>query len=173
MRRRGLLMCCLGPAFLAAGSAAAQAWSVYNPEGGRCRVDMPGAPKVGTAPIRIGGSETVPMTEAAVQVGKAAYTLSFVDYPDRIGRAVSTDLLLDRVRDGMAAGSVLRNEKKITLGRAPGREFLVVESNGANNAVRLWWMRGRLYQLVVTGGAGIETRPDTRRFLDFFALSSS
>jgi hypothetical protein len=170
---RRFMVCCLGPAFLAAGSAAAQAWSVYSPEGGHCRVDMLGTPKAGTAPILIGGSDSVAMTEAAVQAGKAASILSFVDYPDRIARAVPTDLLIDRGRDGMAAGSVLRNEKKITLGRTPGREFLVAESNEANNAVRLWWMRGRLYQLVVTSAAGIETRPDTRRFLDSFALLSS
>ena len=55
-------------------------------------------------------------------------------------------------------------------GRFPGREFVVVQANGANPATRLYRVRGRLYQLTVTSGAGIENQPDTRRFFDSFSL---
>jgi hypothetical protein len=110
------------------------------------------------------------MTEAVVQLPNAAYLASYVDYPERIARAASADLLLDRVRDGMSAGSTLRGEKKLTIGRFPGREYVVVQADGTNTATRLYWVRGRLYQLTVTGGVGIETQPATRRFFNSFNL---
>ena len=153
--------------------ATAQSWTSYSPQGGRYRVDMPAAPKVDTAPISIGGGQTVPMTEAVAPWQGATFLASFVDYPDRIARAVSTDLLLDRVRDGAAAGNVLRAERKLALGRFPGREYVIVQPNGVNTAVRTYWVRGRLYQLTVSGGAGIEGQAATRRFFDSFALAES
>ena len=163
-------MWCVGICLLFAGAALAQGWTSISPDGGRYRVDMPGAPKVSTAPIPVGPGQTVSMTEAEVRLGPVGYVASWVDYPERISRAASAELMLDRVRDGSSAGSTLRSEKKLTLGRFPGREYVVVQANGTNTAMRTYWVRGRLYQLMVTGGAGIEARPDTRRFFDLFAL---
>ena len=168
--RGGFVMWCVAAALLFAGTALAQAWTAYSPDGGRYRIDMPGTPKVGTAPIPVGPGQTVPMTEAVVQLPAAAYLASWVDYPDRIARAVSTDLLLDRVRDGSSAGHTLRGEKKLTIGRFPGREYVVVQADGTNTATRTYWVRGRLYQLTVTGRVGIESQPDTRRFFESFSL---
>jgi hypothetical protein len=168
--RGGFVMWCMGLALFLAGAAMAQAWTAYSPEGGRYRVDMPGTPKVSTAPIPVATGQTVPMTEAVVRNGKVDYLASYVDYPERVARAVSTELLLDRVRDGMAAGNTLRAEKKLTLGRFPGREYVIVQANGSNVATRIWWVRGRLYELMVTGSAGIENQPDTRRFFESFNL---
>jgi hypothetical protein len=168
--RGGFGMWCVGLCLLFAGAAVAQSWTAYSPEGGRYRIDMPGAPKVDTAPIAVGPGQTVPMTEAGVRLGNVDYLASYVDYPERIARAASADLMLDRVRDGSSAGNTLRAEKKLTLGRFPGREYVVVQANGTNTVLRTYWVRGRLYQLMVTGGAGIEAQPDTRRFFDSFNL---
>lgn len=170
--RRGFVVWWVCLTLLFVGGAAAQSWTAYSPEGGRYRIDMPGAPKPGTAPISRAG-QTVPMTEAVVQLPGAAYLVSYVDYPERVALAASTDAMLDRVRDGMSAGHTLRDEKKITLGRTSGREFVVAEANGTQSAVRIYWVRNRLYQLMVTGRAGIENQPDTRRFFDSFALVRS
>jgi len=163
-------MWCVGLCLLFAGAAVAQSWTAYSPEGGRYRIDMPGAPKVDTAPIPVGPGQAVPMTEAGVRLGNVDYLASYVDYPERIARAASADLMLDRVRDGSSAGNTLRAEKKLTLGRFPGREYVVAQANGTNTVLRTYWVRGRLYQLMVTGAAGIEAQPDTRRFLDSFNL---
>ena len=168
--RFGFGVWCVGLCLLLSGAAVAQSWTAFSPEGGRYRIDMPAAAEVGTAPIPVGSGQTVPMTEARVRLGNVDYLASWVDYPERIARAASADLMLDRVRDGMSAGSTLRAEKKLTLGRFPGREFVVVQTNGANTATRLYWVRGRLYQLTVTAGAGIENQPDTRRFFESFSL---
>jgi hypothetical protein len=70
----------------------------------------------------------------------------------------------------MSTGHSYRNETRLTLGRFPGREFIVVESPSRNIAVRIYWIRGKLYQLMVTGAPGIEAKPDTRKFFESFGL---
>lgn len=162
----------LGLALALAGTAGAQAWTSFSPEGGRYRVDMPGTPIVNTQPIT-GPGQTITLTDAAVELPGAAYAVSFVEYPDRIALAASSDVMLDKVRDGMAAGKTLRGEKKLTLGRAQGREFTLTQASGATAAVRIYWQRNRLYQLSVTGRPGIESQPDTRRFFDSFTIVRS
>lgn len=167
--RRVRVMRWVGFLLLFAGSAMAQSWTAFSPEGGRYRIDMPSPPTVGAAPIAWGG-EKLTMTEATARLPAAIYLVSYVDYPDRIAMAASSDVMLDKVRNGMASGNTLRGEQKITLGRAAGREFTITEASGATTAVRLYWARNRLYQLMVTGRTGIENQPDTRRFFDSFAL---
>src|SRR6266436_8180777 len=112
--RFGFGMWCVGLCLLLTGAALAQGWTAFSPEGGRYRVDMPAAPKVSTAPIPVGPGQTVPMTEAEVRLGNVGYLASWVDYPERIARAASADLMLDRIRDGSSAGNTLRAEKKLT-----------------------------------------------------------
>ena len=167
--RGSLVIWSAGLALLFAGAAIAQGWTAFSPEGGRYRIDMPAQPKVETAPISWGG-EKLTMTEATVRLPAAVYLVSYVDYPDRVAMAGSSDVMLDKVRNGMASGSTLSGERKIASGRAAGREFTIIQANGVANAVRLFWARNRLYQLMVTGRAGIETQPDTRRFFDSFAI---
>jgi hypothetical protein len=159
-------------ALLLAGTADAQGWTAFNPEGGRCKVDMPGTPTVETVPLNSPG-QTLTMTEAKVQAGGATFFMSWVDYPERIALSASSDTMLDKVRDGMAAGSTLRGEKKLALGRAQGREFTLAQANGTTTAVRLYWARNRLYQLGVTGRGGVENQPETRHFFESFALVRS
>ena len=162
----------IGLALLLAGAAQAQAWTAVSPEGSRCKVDMPGAPTLETVPLNSPG-QTLILTEAKVQAGGGSFLMSWVDYPERIAMSASSDVMLDKVRDGMAAGNTLRGEKKLTLGRAQGREFTVTQANGSVSAVRLYWARNRLYQLAVTGRAGVESLPETRHFFESFAIVRS
>jgi hypothetical protein len=162
----------IGLLLLVAATANAQGWTAVSPEGGRCKVDMPGTPTVETVPLNSPG-QTLTMTEAKVQAGGAIFFMSWVDYPERIALSASSDTMLDKVRDGMAAGNTLRGEKKLTLGRAQGREFTLAQANGTTTAVRLYWARNRLYQLGVTGRAGVENQPETRHFFESFALVRS
>lgn len=168
MKKRAFLA---GSAALLAGAAArAEGWADYRSEDGNFHVEMPGAPRLDTADIQIGNKETAPLKEAVVRVPGAAYQASYIVYPPRIAGAASADVLLDMFRNNMASGTSWRNESKLTLGRFPGREFIVVGSPTRTTAVRLYWIRGKLYQLMVTGAPGIEARPDTRRFFDSFGL---
>ena len=46
----------------------------------------------------------------------------------------------------------------------------MVQASGNVAVTRIYWVRGRLYQLVVDGKQGIEKADDTRRFLESFSL---
>jgi hypothetical protein len=153
----------------AGGSALAQAWVPYSPEGGRYNVELPGTPTVSATPITSPSQQTT-LTQARVSGPGGVYTVGYIDYPERVALAASSDVMLDKVRDGMAAGNTLRDEQKITLGRAAGRSFTVVEGNGRVNAVRLYWVRNRMYQLSVSGRPEVVKQPDTGRFFDSFAV---
>jgi hypothetical protein len=61
---------------LLAGTASAQGWTAFSPEGGRCKVDMPGTPTVETVPLNSPG-QTLSMTEAKVQTGAATFFISW------------------------------------------------------------------------------------------------
>jgi len=148
----------------------AQPWHEYKPEGGRFRVDMPGLPKVTIVPVPIGGGGNVPMAEATAVAGRVAYIASYVDYPASVTKGAAADVILTQVRNGSAAGNAVRDEKKLQLGRAEGREYAVVQANGNVAVTRVYWSRGRLFQLVVDGRAGVEKQPETRKFLESFAL---
>jgi len=145
-------------------------WIEYKPDGGRYRVEMPAIPKTATVPVPTGGGATVPMAEATAVVDRVAYVASYVDYPASVTKNAAADVILTQVRNGSAAGNTWRDEKKLQLGRSEGREYTVVQANGNVAVTRVYWVRGRLYQLVVDGKAGVETRPDTRRFLESFNL---
>ena len=157
-------------ALLATLPAAAQGWSEYRNDEGNFHVEMPGTPRLDTADIPIGNKETAPMKEAVVSTRGATYQMSYIAYPPRISGAASGDVMLDTFRNNMSSGRTWRNESKLTLGRFPGREFVVVGSPTQITAVRLYWIRGKLYQLMVSGAPGIEATPDTRRFFDSFGL---
>lgn len=169
---RGYFVAWFVAAFLLLGDAAsAQSWIEYKPDGGRYRVEMPGAPKVATVAIPTGGGSTTPMTEASVTTqARVAYVASYVDYANSVTKGAAPDVILDQVRNGSAAGNTYRDEKKLQLGRSTGREYMVVQANGNVAVTRIYWVRGRLYQLVVEGRSGIEKQPDTRRFLESFDL---
>lgn len=168
MKKRAFLVG--ATALLAAGGTLAQGWSEYRNEEGNFHVEMPASPKLGSADIPIGNKETAPMKEAVASARGATYQVSYIAYPPRIAGAASADVMLDTFRNSMSSGSTYRNETRIMLGRFPGREFTVVQSATLSIAVRIYWIRGKLYQLMVSGAPGIEAKPDTRKFFDSFGL---
>jgi hypothetical protein len=148
----------------------AQPWNQYKPEGGRFSVEMPGIPTTTTVQVRIPGGNTVPMSEATAVAGRVAYIASYVDYPASVTKGAAADSILTQVRNGSAAGNSVRDEKQVQLGRVEGREYAVVQGNGNVAITRIYWARGRLFQLVVDGRAGTEKLPETRKFLESFAI---
>lgn len=148
----------------------AQPWNQYKPDGGRFSVDMPRSPKETIVQVPVGGGATVPMVEATAVAGRASYIVSYVDYPASVTKGAAADVILNQVRNGSATGNTVRDEKKVQLGRAEGREYAVVQANGNVAVTRIYWSRGRLFQLVVDGKAGVEKQPETRKFLESFAL---
>ena len=175
MMRGSFGMWILAAVLLLSGAASAQiqmgpAWNQYKPEGGRFTVDMPGVPKAVTVPVPTGPGATVPMVEATAIAARVSYIISYVDYPTSVTKGAAADVILTQVRNGSAAGNTVKDEKKLQLGRVEGREYAVVQSNGNVAVTRIYWSRGRLFQLVVDGRAGVEKQPETRKFLESFAL---
>jgi hypothetical protein len=172
MKRR-LVLAGIGTLAASPSRAQAAAWSDYRSEEGNFHVQLPGKPTLSTASVAIGSNETAPVVQAALGTPGATYQVVYISYPRRISGAASADVLLDTFRNNMASGIAYRGESKLTLGRFPGREFVLVESPANHRAVRLYWIRGRLHQLLVSGKPGIEARPDTRKFFDSFALNTA
>lgn len=171
MRRRFLAVLMTGgAAALLPQETRAQGWLEYKPEGGRFRVDLPALPKIVIVQVPIGNGNSVPMTEATSVVSQVAYIASYVDYPPAVTRGAAADVILTKVRDGAAAGGTYRDERKLQLGRTEGREYTIVQGNGNVAVTRTYWARGRLFTLVVDGKPGIASQPETRQFLDSFAL---
>jgi hypothetical protein len=162
-------------ALLFSGAASAQLqvaqpWVEFKPDGGRYRVEMPGLPKIAIVQVPTGGGASVPMEEATAVVRRVSYIASYVDYPASVTKGAAADVILNQVRKGAATGNTVRDEKKLQLGRSEGREYTVVQSNGNVAVTRIYWVRGRLYQLVVDGAASVEKAPETRKFLESFSL---
>ncbi len=163
---------CLGLALALIGSASAQAqmWTEYRPEGGKYFVLMPGTPETSVEPVPIAGGRTVQMYQAVIENQNAAYLSTYVDYPPELVSASSPDTLLDNVRNGSAKGHTLRNEKRLTIAKNPGREYVIARSNGVILVTRSFLVGNRLYQIIAAGRAGVEQHPDTVKFLDSFRL---
>jgi len=152
------------------GAASAQTWTEYKTDDGRFKVQMPGMPAIQNSSTPMGANESAPTVEATVRTPAAAYQLIVITYPRKVAMAASANVILDHFRNNLTAGHTYKNERPLTVGRAPGREFLMVENNGRNTAVRMFWSRGRLYGLMVVGTAGIDGKPETRKFLDSFEV---
>lgn len=154
------------------GAAGAQTWSEYRPAGGGFRVEMPGTPTVTTDDVKINNGRIAKQTQASVRVPKKAdYSVLYMDYPPDVGRGVPPEKLLEGLRSDIATHGKLRRDTALTVGGAPARDFVVAARNNLAIVMRVAWFDNRLFQVSVLGlGLDVADAPDTRRFLDSFAL---
>lgn len=134
---------------------------------------MPGEPAVQKSTVALGNNETAPLVEASVSTPDVTYQLAMVKYPSRVAETTTVDVILIHFRNSMTAGHTFRNERPVNMGRVQGRELLLILSPSRSSAMRLYWSRSTLYRLTVAGSSGIETRPETRKFLESFEAISS
>ena len=153
-------------------AAVAQTWSEYRPAGGGFRVEMPGTPTVKTDDVKINNGRIAKQTQASVRVPKKAdYSVLYMDYPPDVGRGVPPEKLLEGLRSDIATHGKLRRDTALTVGGAPARDFVVAARNNLAIVMRVVWFDNRLFQVSVLGlGLDVADAPDTRRFLDSFAL---
>jgi hypothetical protein len=163
---------CLGLmlALMGAVSAQAQLWTEFRPEGGKFYVLMPGTPQTGLQPVPLPDGKSTQLHQGAIEADSVAYVATFVDYPDEIIRRAPPDTHLDNARNGTAKGHKLRSEKRLTIAKHPGREYIVDRSDGLVMKIRSFLVGNRLYQLIVVGNPGVDTLPDTAKFLESFRL---
>ena len=163
---------CLGLVLALVGltGAQAQVWGEYRPEGGKYFVLMPGTPETGSQPVPLPDGRSVLMYQGSIETPNAAYVATFVDYPDDVISRAPADTHLDNARDGTVKGHTLRSEKRLTIAQNPGREYIIVRSDGLVMVVRSFLVGNRLYQMIVVGRAGVDEQPDTAKFLESFRL---
>lgn len=167
LRHPGLL--CAALAIALATAASAQSWREHRPVGAGYRIEMPGAPKVSAIPMSRNG-ETTTMIEAAVELAGAFYVAVHAVYEPRVVSGKQPRQLLIDAMNATAQGHTLRDEREIFVGGFPARDFIIEQRGNVIWVMRTAMRENYLYQIVVAMVGGTRDRPDTRRFIDSFAL---
>ncbi len=153
------------------------AWAIGQPmsasaddrflsEEGRFRIAFPAAPRE-EATGRSGGHH-----RARADVNGVTYLVDWADLaPEAIRKAGEADILLHRLRDGLAAGKTVITEAARTIGGSPGIE-LVLDDGGGRRIYHVYKVGQRLYTVGVVGRTErLRTQqPLIERFLDSFSV---
>lgn len=111
---------------------------------------------------------------ASLDEGSVSYVVSYNDFPREV-LELPPEILLDSFRSGFIADRNVRllDEKEITLGNYPGREFKLEIPGKASVTHRVYLVKERLYQLVTEVPLDREQdlSDDTEKFLDSFQLA--
>jgi hypothetical protein len=157
---------------LAAG-AAPEGWKTYSfPEDGFA-IDLPAAPEVTTETPQL---PIVSDRQYQVDIGAGGYIVSAKRYmPDARLDLWNEDSMVE-LANAMKGECRMRDAKPATLAPASSTKALSYEMvldqcpGGTVMKVRMHVVGDRVYQLVVVGVAGVETRPETQAFHDSFKL---
>ncbi|HEY7423442.1 MAG TPA: hypothetical protein VH682_04300, partial [Gemmataceae bacterium] len=146
------------------------AWHDFAPQGGRFHVSLPGTPLQRPATGQ-GLPPGYQVYELELHRQDVSFAISYGDVPLQEWRQLRIQVRFDKSRDGMIAnlpGSRVVAEKRIALNHNPGREYhLKVASKGVVVA-RVYFVRNRLYVLVIGGSRITPDSEDVRKFLDSF-----
>jgi hypothetical protein len=164
MLRRALILIALALVSIPTRGLA-QTWSEYRPDGAGFVLEMPGkwSSEVMDIATAIG---TVKGYTATVELGGRGYMSMYIPYPPERVRGRPIEAMLDGARDGAVANvhGRLRSEERITIDNRPGRQ-IVIDAGDMVLVQRFFVLDATLVQAIVGGHAGIETEPDTTRFL--------
>ncbi len=136
-----------------AGVLLAQSiWKRFASTEGKFSVLFPGEPTVIKQAVPYADGQTTEINAFYLERSQeeTTYAVAYNDFP--FGDAVPPDLLkraFDTGRDRMIGDAKLLNEQEITLGKFAGREFKFVNPNGKVTRARMYYVNGRLYQVMV------------------------
>ena len=151
-------------------ASAAEKWKEFKSEGGRFSVLLPGQPKEEAQTKATTGGE-VQTHRLNLDLGHVAYAIAYTDLPaDRVA-AVTPNVILDGIRDDNAKKGVLRSNKTITLDGNPGRELVTEDAKDVITRMRVYMVKNRLYQIVVTSEKKTDSPDDVKKMLDSFKLT--
>ena len=158
-----LVLCC------GCGKSGFGEYKEFKCEGGRFKVLMPGTPK--EEKLTAAG---IPLKTFRVESWDKGCAVAYADIPDEILRYGATSAKLDAAVDGMVSnvnGKLIRNYDILLAGRYPGREVKAQLPNNAGIIVaRIYLVRQRFYELIVTGSQSWATSAEANKFLDSFVL---
>jgi hypothetical protein len=165
----GLLLAIAGSS-LAADTAD---FKPFTPKDGGFTITFPGKPEqsTSTTTTELGGVELHQFLVKRPKE-KESFVLIYCDLPAEWIKDADAEKLLDRSRDGGVESihGKLAKENKIKLEGNPGRE-LAVDAFGGTRLWRLYLLKGRLYQLLVTAESGRPSASSAKTFFDSFNLA--
>jgi len=168
MYRIGLGTTLLIPLVLAAAGGPAKEWMPYLSKEGGFEVTLPGKPVESRQNVktRLG---TLQVTMLLLeQKNEAVFVVSFSEFPENAFKDGDDQKRLNFARDGAVASAKgkLKSEKKITLGKIPGRELLIESGGKGTIRTRIYAVEKRLYQTMVVGAGAFVQGKDAERFLN-------
>jgi len=101
--------------------------------------------------------------------GDGALMVLYNDYPPAL-LAGGAKLLLDGAVKGVSTKGKLMSDKAITVEGNPGREIRI-DVASVPLTMRVFLVKNRMYQLMVTGKPEVVSAQDTQKFFDSFKLS--
>ena len=155
------------------------AWPEFTSEAGGFVVKLPSTPteQVQTVPSEVGD---INLYIYMVEEDNAALGVMFNELPELITSVADEELIkvmLDSGRDGAMgnSGGVLVSEEEISLDGYPGRHIVFeipdeMFPGGGEGIARIYYVDGRLYQVVLIGEKGAFSPDETEMFLDSFHL---
>jgi hypothetical protein len=162
----------------AAVNPEAGVWIKLEPADAGFTVLMPGKPSESTTSLARPG---VSNHELTLETKLAGYVVAYVEFPEEATDPADVKTILDSGRDGGVASSKaeLTSEKEIKLKQFAGREWLMKLPNGLVATARAYWVKRRLYQIILITSPSANDSPELiklrqeagNKFLDSFTLS--
>lgn len=143
-------------------------WKEFTSKEGGFSVLMPKQP--------VKRKQTAPSDAGPINVYMFTVNMGVVDYGvmyhDIQGKVTDPESSLDAARDGAvkSARGVLMTEKEISLDGNPGREIRIKARDNIIYTARIYLVRQRFYQTMVTVPEGVDVTRAARRFMDSFKL---
>jgi hypothetical protein len=136
-------------------------WKEFTWAEGKCAILLPGTPKE-----RKNALELIE--------GEGIYLLSYHDIKGlKEGGEDLVKKIFDGTRDELlkSFGGKLLSEKKLTLGKHPGRELQVEVKALGVYRVRVYLVGERMYQIIVMGPKALTDSKETEKLLESFKLT--
>ena len=154
------------------GCMQSEDWKEFKPDGAGFSVLMPGTPQDSSQKLPAVAGD-IPNHLYTATRGDQAFIVGYNDIPERLNAAGKTEKLLNGARDGAASKGTIREEKKIALDGNPGREIVIDSPNGIASRMRIYLVKNRFYQTLVSVRKGKENDADVFKMLDSFKLTEN
>ena len=153
---------------------AVDTWQDFSPPGGRFTVDVPRLPVAGQESVRTSGGEmTLHLFELDRAELRQKFSVQYADYPEALMRKLrSADKALSNAStvDVENIRGTLVSEKTLSLGRYPGRE-LQIENTDTAMKIRLYFVERRLYKITTVRPRQTGFSEDDDKFMTSFQLT--